>query len=63
MSAFTKDEVIFALEAAATETISQAAFLDDPDVIGDKRQVPLLDRRASALLHARDILKERWGRW
>lgn len=60
MDEFTKAEVLGAVELAAREVATQAAFLDDPNVCGDKSMVSLLDRRARALRYAHDILTE-WG--
>lgn len=63
MTEFTKNEVLVALMNAASETSTRAAFLDDPNVVGDKSLVPTLDRQARALTYAFDILNEKWGCW
>lgn len=63
MTEFTKEEVLAALAVAANEAATRANFLDDPNVIGDKRAVPALDRQAHVLVYAREILAEKWGCW
>lgn len=60
MDEFTKAEVLGAVELAARELNIRADFLDDPNVVGDKSMVSVLDRRARALRYAHDILTE-WG--
>jgi len=67
MTDFTLNEVTAAIEATANEVATRANYLDDPNVIaanhgGKADEVRRLDRRAQALLYARDLVRDRWAK-
>lgn len=67
MTEFTLTEVTTAIEIAAGEVATRANYLDDPNVIGTNHgrkadEVRRLDRRAQALLYARDLVRNTWAK-